>query len=502
MKTIGIFLGVVLAISFVSGQDTNDSKIWEVFPGDNYRAIYSQLKPGDQLVFHEGTYSGSAGTIVTSGTPEKPIIIRGYGNGEERPILFLESSGANLLQIRASHIVLEFLEFQSKYTYAIRIGSSGAGNKFENITVKNCLFYESGGGDISANVSAEYDNIHILNNYFIASKKTPLYIGVHDGKAQVTNFIFRGNVIDGTKIFGEDIIGYGIQLKLNVTGGIIENNYITGTKGPGIMVYGSEDADPVNANIVRNNIVVGSRNSAGIVVGGGPSVITNNVTFGCNGGITVQNYGGRNLLRNIILNNNTAVLDRNHGISMGNMSAISAQNNMVITSNSLNAYKNNPNPGINNLVVDASEELKTITQGELLNVMPAVNNLEEIWQHIVSGPLNQANIIELAELILEYKILLGGARYPVYAAHYQNATEDILRIYPNPASDKVSVELKQDNFMPAKLSVYTITGKQLLHTTFNGKGSFTFNVKNLDPGLYLVKVNMDGTEFCKKLILK
>ncbi len=500
MKLTGILIGIVFIIHYTSGQESG-SKIWEVYPGDNYRAIYSQLKPGDHLVFHEGTYSGSAGTIPTSGTREKPIVIRGYGNGEERPVLFLESSGSNQLQVHAIHLVLDFMEFQSKFTYAIRIGASSAGSKFENITIKNCLFYESGGGDISANASVEYDSIHILNNYFIGPKKTPIYIGQHDGKAKVTNFLFKGNVIDGSQIFGDNIIGYGIQLKLNVTGGIIENNFISGTKGPGIMVYGAEDSSAVNANIIRNNIVVGSRNNPGIIAGGGPAIITDNITFGCNGGISVQNYGGRNLLHNIILNNNTAVLDNNYGISMGNMSAITSQNNIVITSNSLNAYRNNPNPGINNLTVDASDELKIILQDELLHYMPAVNNLEEIWQYIASGPLSQDSIMELAELLLEYKIPLGGARYPVYA-HFQNATENILRIYPNPASDQVSFEIKQDNFITAEVMVYTITGKQLLHTIVNNRDPFIFNVKNFDSGLYLVKVNLDGKEYSKKLILK
>ncbi len=500
MKLNGILLGIILIAHYVSGQESG-SKIWEVYPGDNYRAIYSQLKPGDHLVFHEGTYSGSAGTMPTSGTREKPIVIRGYGNGEERPVLFLESSGSNLLQIYASHLVLEFLEFQSKYTYAIRIGASSAGSKFENITIKNCMFYESGGGDISANASVEYDSIHILNNYFIGPKKTPIYIGQHDGKAKVTNFLFKGNVIDGSQIFGDNIIGYGIQLKLNVTGGIIENNYISGTKGPGIMVYGAEDSSSVNANIIRNNIVIGSRENPGIIAGGGPAVITDNVTFGCNGGIAVQNYGGRNLLYNIILNNNTAVLDDNYGISMGNMSAITSQNNIVITSNSLNAYRNNPNPGINNLTVDASEELKNILQDELLHYMPAVNNLEEIWQYIASGPLSQESVMELAELILEYKIPLGGARNPVYA-RLQNATANNLRIYPNPAGDQVSVEIKHENSIQAEVSVYTITGKQVLHKTFIKSGSFTLNVNNFNRGLYLVKVKLDEREYCKKLILK
>ena len=85
--------------------DLNAQKKWEVYPGDNYRAIFAKLQPGDELVFHEGTYTGGAGTIRTSGTPDKPIIIRGYGNGEQRPVLLLETPGSNLLQINANSLL-------------------------------------------------------------------------------------------------------------------------------------------------------------------------------------------------------------------------------------------------------------------------------------------------------------------------------------------------------------------------------------------------------------
>ena len=394
---------LLLVLILIEGLDLElmAQKQWIVNPGENYRDILTQLQPGDELILHEGLYEGSA-AINISGLPDKPIIIRGYGNGEERPVMLWEGKGANLLQIGASNIIIDFLEFRSKYVYAIRLRGSESDSS-SNVTIKNCVFYKSGGGDISANSSLAYDNIQILDNYFIGSQKTAVYIGIHDGKSNVTNFTFKGNVIDGSQIYGDDIVGYGIELKLNVTKSLIENNYITTPKGPCIMVYGAEDSDANNANIVRNNIVVGSREEAGIVVGGGPSKVEGNLGLGCKGGISVQNYGNRNILHNVVLQRNTAVCDRNFGISLGNVQNITARDNSVIINDSLRGFTNNPISGINNKIINASQELESRVR-EVIKTIPARNNLEKIWKRISSGPLSEANVLEIIDLIQEYKI--------------------------------------------------------------------------------------------------
>ena len=400
---------VLLVLILIEGLnlESKAQKQWIVNPGENYHDILALLQPGDELILHEGIYEGSA-AINISGLPDKPIIIRGYGKGEERPVLLWEGKGANLLQIGASNIVIDFLEFRSKYVYAIRLRGSES-NSSSNVIIKNCVFYKSGGGDISANSSLAYDNIQILDNYFIGSQKTAVYIGIHDGKSNVTNFTFKGNVIDGSQIYGDDIVGYGIELKLNVTKSLIENNYITTPKGPCIMVYGAEDPDANNANIVRNNIVVGSREEAGIVVGGGPSTVEGNLSLGCKVGISVQNYGNRNILHNVVLLVNTLVCDRNYGISLGNAPNITARANFVITKDSFRGFTDNPTSAMNNKIINASQELELKVQ-EVIHIIPARNNLEKIWQNVSSGPLSQADVLEILDLIQEYKIPAANSK--------------------------------------------------------------------------------------------
>ena len=496
--SVRILVFFVLLLIKMGNLELMAQKQWVVNPGDNYRAIFTQLQPGDELIMHEGVYEGNS-TIRKSGLPDKPITIRGFGNGEERPVLLLNSANSNLFQIYASNLVFDFLEFQSKYTYAVRIGAASEGSNFNNITIKNCMFYKSGGGDISANAKVNYDNIQILDNYFIGPKKTPVYIGQHDGLSKVTNFLFKGNVIDGSLIYG-NIIGYGIQFKLNVTSSIIENNYITNTKGPGIMVYGAEEPDTIYANIVKNNILVGSREEAGIVVGGGPSTVDKNLSLGGNGGISVQNYGSRNILHNVVLNSNTSAVDLNYGMSFGNVQDISAHDNLVITNDSLKAYIENPNPGINNKVISASEELKKVVKEELVNIIPARNNLEKIWQRVDSVPLSEADVLEIIDLILEYKIPLGGERYTV-SSPLLNSPALKVTMYPNPTNDRVNLEIKNSVVNQVEVSVYTITGEMALHKSFNDMKSISFSMKDYVSGMYFLKLNLEGTEIVKKLVL-
>jgi hypothetical protein len=126
---------------------------------------------------------------------------------------------------------------------------------------------------------------------------TAMYFGCHDGiTCQISDLVVERNFIRGVDALDPEI-GYGIQFKLNTTGRI-SDNVIVDTKGPGIMVYGSTDVR--RASIIERNFVTGSRQSSGVLVGGGPARIRNNiVSRNFHGGLTLQDYGDRRLLRDI-----------------------------------------------------------------------------------------------------------------------------------------------------------------------------------------------------------
>jgi hypothetical protein len=139
-----------------------------------------------------------------------------------------------------------------------------------------------------------------------------MYFGCHDGLAcSVTGLIVEGNHIRGVTAASPQV-GYGVQVKLN-SAAIIRDNVILETKGPGIMVYGSGDL--VTVSLVERNFVSGSRTSSGIVVGGGPVVIRNNVSgWNVEAGVSLENYARRRLLRAIVVVHNSVYANQEGGI--------------------------------------------------------------------------------------------------------------------------------------------------------------------------------------------
>jgi hypothetical protein len=130
-----------------------------------------------------------------------------------------------------------------------------------------------------------------------------MYFGCHNGSdCAISDLLIEDNHIQEVTA-PDPSIGYGIQVKLNSTA-IIRGNRVVNTKGPGIMVYGSQRSSAMS--VIERNRVNGSRNSSGILIGGGPALVRNNIsTSNGEGGIGLQDYANRGLLRNIIVVHNT-----------------------------------------------------------------------------------------------------------------------------------------------------------------------------------------------------
>jgi hypothetical protein len=95
----------------------------------------------------------------------------------------------------------------------------------------------------------------------------------------------------------------------------ILGNVVLDTKGPGIMVYGATGV--ASPNLVERNVVSGSRHSAGIVVGGGPALVRNNVlALNAEAGIDITDYGRRGLLRQVSVVHNSILQRHRSGIAL------------------------------------------------------------------------------------------------------------------------------------------------------------------------------------------
>lgn len=246
-----------------------------VAPGEDWCSIANSSAAGDEILLQAGEHAGpcvlsAPGITLRGEDPQNPPMIRYNG------------SSSNVIDVTVDSISLVALSFGPTQPDidAIKIKAGS------HITVEDCTFTEVGGIGVSAN-STNSDGLIIRHNRFLSSKATPLYLGCHDGLSSCTstNLRIEGNLIDGVT---SNSVGYGLEVKKD-SYGVVRDNVIHDTQGPGIEIFGSED--PSRATVVDGNFVVRSRNNASIEAGGPYVTVTNNlVVGGGDGGIYVYPY--------------------------------------------------------------------------------------------------------------------------------------------------------------------------------------------------------------------
>lgn len=277
----------------------------EIGPDSNFCAALRGLPPGEDLILQPGDYEGAC-VIKRGGTLEAPVAIRA-ADPQRKPRIVYRGRNANVLEVRASHVRIDGLAFAPTQWGVDGIRIFGG----TDITVENCEFSGLGGIAVVSNHES-VTGLSVLRNSIVGSKSTGMYFGCHEGvKCRVTDLRVEGNFIHQVQATDPEI-GYGLEVKLNSVG-VIRDNVIVDTKGPGIMVYGSRDALAVS--VVERNFVMNSRGSSGIVVGGGPAIIRNNIAVGnVEGGIGLEDYGRRGLLRGIVVAYNTLYKNAEGGV--------------------------------------------------------------------------------------------------------------------------------------------------------------------------------------------
>jgi len=277
----------------------------EISPAEDYCREINDPSSGTEIVLRPGLYRGAC-KVGRGGKPGVPLLIRGLSL-THRPRIEYQGKNGNVLEVYAAHVVIQGLEFgpTAMDVDGIRIFSG------DYLTIEDCAFDQIGGIAVVAN-HANIKGLIVRRNSIANSASTAMYFGCHDGTAcTVTQLIIERNFVSGVTARQSEI-GYGIQVKLNSVAEV-RDNVVINTKGPGIMVYGSND--PNEKNIIERNFVAGSRESAGIVVGGGPAVVRNNIVSGnTEGGIGLEDYRRRGLLRHVIVNHNTLYGNNRGGI--------------------------------------------------------------------------------------------------------------------------------------------------------------------------------------------
>jgi Right handed beta helix region len=291
----------LLALLFFSDPSTGK----EIGPEANFCAEINALQPGNEVVLRGGTYKGPC-TIRRGGRPGAPTIIRAE-NLSHRPWIVYEGQSDNVINIRADYVTIRGLNIGPTQTDVdgIRIYARSG------ITIEDCQFSKMGGIAVVASHNSTRGVI-VRRNVITNTLATAMYFGCHDGSdCVISDLAIENNSIHDVTA-PDPAIGYGIQVKLNSTA-VIRDNRIVNTKGPGIMVYGSQLS--TRASLIERNYVSSSRTSSGILIGGGPVIVRNNISvLNRDGGVGLQDYASRGLLREIVIVHNTTYANDRSGV--------------------------------------------------------------------------------------------------------------------------------------------------------------------------------------------
>lgn len=143
-------------------------------------------------------------------------------------------------------------------------------------------------------------------------------------------------------------------------------------------------------------------------------------------------------------------------------------------------------------VVSTTEDFVVNTTGELVN---GENTIQiQLADGLAAGEYTGSIIVSLGEEILA-TLPLTGEVVDIPLSIADNQIEG-LRIYPNPASDIVTIA---SNAMSVKtVQLFDITGKQVM----NVETTSNINVASLNKGMYVMKITEEGKTATSKLVIK
>jgi hypothetical protein len=216
---------------------------------DYFNSFPARVKPGDTILVHAGVYKddrykygGPLGTISSgtyflteSGTPEKPIVIKGAGDGEA---IFDGDGGYNLFNVMAANynyfegLTVRNTELAFWGGYKNLAGSSG-------LTIKKCRI-ENVGRAIYSDWSGSKD-YYIADNVLIGKFRADMLVG------------FTGRTWSNLPEFGAKMMSE-YAIKIYGQGHVVAYNYVTRFHdGIDIATYGNPDGTP---NPIRDRMPV------------------------------------------------------------------------------------------------------------------------------------------------------------------------------------------------------------------------------------------------------
>ena len=114
-------------------------------------------------------------------------------------------------------------------------------------------------------------------------------------------------------------------------------------------------------------------------------------------------------------------------------------------------------------------------------VMPAAHNNDMYKNADYFGPMLLLDTVSVNTKIEDY-----------YEQHF-------VKLYPNPATERITIELPGNNASAKSASIINIAGQLVYHEIFM-ENKQIINIEELNSGIYMIRINDGNTTFTKRLI--
>ena len=112
-----------------------------------------------------------------------------------------------------------------------------------------------------------------------------------------------------------------------------------------------------------------------------------------------------------------------------------------------------------------------------------------------------------------YQLKTGTGQYndyPTYRFELEGTTrveetefaESSLMIYPNPATDNITIETRREMPGIEVILIYNAEGKRILRKTYQGQDKVEINAGALSPGLYFIEIRTESGKEIKKFMIQ
>lgn len=517
-----------------TGNDANPGTA--SLPWRTIQKAASQMAPADLTYVRQGIYHETNISFARSGTAANPIILSAYKSGNIYDSVIIDGSldtnWATGVLIDSSHYIIQGIIIQNMHNHGIK--ATETPQQHSNIMLKD-ITSRYNGNALPAGVGGHGVILHNLDNFKLENVTAHNNHG--NGIAMIGSdtslFSQNGWIVDcfsydnndSTAIFVSNAHGFAIDQGRNIA---ICSCTASGNTDHGFDVSDWPKGDLLSQYItLEDNVSVGNLYAAGFAVNSD----SHHILFLRN--LSVRNYYGfygYAGVGRLELFHNVSMYNRNQGMLVDTVYAVYANpgDSTIILKN--NIFYKNDTIGFGYL------ELQIDTNNLEYDVQPS-NNLffpfppDTILAQIGSNSYHTGNLWSLGAGHLSVSpkftdttsflpdvnpdttspvidagtvIYINGLPEPYFGNapdmgiyEYQppvgvNFSNQIslpdFKIYPNPATENITIEIadsKNENFT---LTIYSLTG-QLIKTIETNKNIVTIDNNNITSGLYFYQIH-------------